>query len=170
MNSVRNKHRRRSLFGSIALSLLVIGGLVLGSAPAQADTVDSTLSIPVSTSFTASNGTRFTVSGNVVVRCSAVTGEADVPPFVIITFDASGLTVTSGSGASRKTYDTRGFQVIKTRPLVATDVITVAVPNLETGAPLTAADRYNATFTLNFNAAGQITSGTVTAAPATATE
>ncbi|HJQ70442.1 MAG TPA: hypothetical protein VKA70_15800 [Blastocatellia bacterium] len=170
MNSVRNKYRRRSLFGSFALSLLVIAGLVLGSAPAQADAVESTLTIPVSGNFTSSNGTRFTVSGNVVVKCSAVVGEAGVEPFVIITFDATGLTVSSGSGANLKTYDTRGFQVIKTRPLVATDVITVAVPSIETGGALTAADRYNATFTLNFNAAGQITSGTVTAAAATATQ
>lgn len=167
MNTVRNMKRRRWFFGSIALSLLVIGGLVLGGAPTQAATVDSTLSIPVSTTFTASNGTRFTVSGNVVVKCSAVMDVTDEPPFVILTFDASGLNLTSGSGANKKTYDTRGFQVIKIRPLKATDVITVPVPNLETGAPLTAADRYNATFTLNFNAAGQITSGTVTAALAT---
>ena len=159
--------RMRAIFSAIALSLLVIGGLVLGGAPVQAETVDSTLTIPVSGNFTASTGTKFTFSGNVVVRCSAITDVADEPPFVIITLDATGLNLTSGSGANTKTYDTRGFQVIKTRPLVATDVITVPVPILETGAPVTAADRYNATFTLNFNAAGQITSGTVTAAPAT---
>jgi hypothetical protein len=160
--------RRRSLFGSIALSLLVIGGLVLGGAPAQAATVDSTLSIPVSTTFTASDGTRFTVSGTVVVKCSAVMDATDVPPFVILTFDASGVNVTSGSGANKKTYDTRGFQVIKTRPLQATDVLTIPIPNVQTGAALTTADRYDATFTLNFNAAGQLTSGTVTASPAAA--
>ena len=99
MNTMQDMKRRRSLFVSIALSLLVIGGLVLGSAPAQAATVDSTLSIPVSTTFTAADGTKFTVAGNVVVNCSAVTDATDVPPFVILTFDASGLTVTSGTGA-----------------------------------------------------------------------
>ena len=170
MNSERNKYRRRSLLSSIALSLLVIGGLVLGSAPVQAEAVESTLTIPVSGNFTASNGTKFTFSGNVVVRCSATVGETDVPPFVIITLDATAVSLTSGAGANKKTYDTRGFQVIKTRPLVATDVITVPVPILETGAPVTAADRYDATFTLNFNAAGQITSGTVTASAAAATQ
>jgi hypothetical protein len=168
MNTMKDMKRRRSLFGSIALSLLVIVGLMLGSAPAQAATVDSSLSIPVSTIFTAADGTKFTVSGNVVINCSAVTDATDVPPFVILTFDASGLTVTSGTGTKKKTYDTRGFQVIKTRPLQATDVITITVPNVQTGAALTTADRYNATFTLNFNAAGQITSGTVTASPAAA--
>ena len=168
MNTMKDMKRRRSLFVSIALSLLVIGGLVLGSAPAQAATVDSSLTILVSTTFTASDGTKFTVTGNVVVNCSAVMDATDVPPFVILTFDASGLAVTSGTGAKKKTYDTRGFQVIKTRPLQATDVITIPVPNVQTGAALTTADRYNATFTLNFNAAGQLTSGTVTASPAAA--
>jgi hypothetical protein len=160
--------RRRSLFGSIALSLLVIGGLVLGGAPAQAATVDSTLSIPVSTTFTASDGTRFTVSGNVVVKSSAVTDVTDVPPFVILTFDASGVKVTSGSGANKKTYDTRGFQVVKIRPLQATDVLVIPIPNVEISAPLTSADRYDATFTLNFNTAGQLTSGTVSASASAA--
>lgn len=171
MNSERNMHRRRSLLGSIALSLLVIGGLVLGGTPAQAATVDSTLSIPVSATFTAPDGTKYTVSGNVVVNCSAVMDDPDVAPFVILTFDASGLTVTSGSGRNKKTYDTRGFQVIRTRPFKTTDVIKVPIPSLETGADITRADRYEATFTLNFNTAGQLTSGTVSAATvATAAE
>lgn len=164
MNSERKMNRRRSLLGSLALSLLVIGGLVLGGTPVQAAAVDSTLTIPISTTFTSSNGTKFTVSGNVVVKSSAVLDEPDVPPFTKLTFDGSGLTLTSGSGSRQKTYDTRGFQVIRIRTLRATDVITVPVPYIETGGALTTADRYEATFTLNFSTGGQLTSATVSAA------
>ena len=166
MNTVQDLKRRRSLFGSLALSLLVIGGLVLGGAPAQAATVDSTLDIVVSGSFTAADGTRFNVSGKVTVRASAVTDAPDVPPIVILTFDATGVKATSGTGGNKKTYDTRGFQVIKTRPLQATDVLTIPIPNVQTGADLTTATTYNATFTLNFNTAGQLTSGTISVSPA----
>ena len=169
MNTVQDMKRRRSLFGSIALSLLVIGGLVLGSTPAQAATVDSTPSLVVSGTYTAANGTKYNVSGKVIVKCSAVMDATDTPPFVILTFDATEVKVTSGSGASKKTYDTRGFQVIKTRPLKATDVIKIPTPLVEVGADLTKADRYESTFTLNFNTGGQLTSGTVSVSAVTTT-
>jgi hypothetical protein len=165
MNSVRKMKRRRSSLGSIALSLLVIGGLVLGVAPTQAATVDSTLTISVSGSFTAADGKKYTVSGSVLISSSAVMDDPDVPPFVMLTFDSSNVKLTSGAGASRKTYDSRGYQVTRTRPLKATDVIQMPIPTILTDAPLTSADRYEATFTLNFNTAGQLTSGTVRAAP-----
>ena len=168
MNTVQDMKRRRSLFGSIALTLLVIGGLVLGGAPAQAATVDSTLLINVSGNFTAADGTKFNVSGKVLIKCSAVMDATDVPPFVILTFDATDLKVASGTGQNKKTYDARGFQVIKTRPLQATDVLKIPIPNVETGADLTTATRYDATFTLNFNTAGQLTSGTISVSAAAA--
>ena len=165
MNTDRNMKSRRSLFGSIALSLIigVVGGMVWGITPAQAATVDSTLTLPVSGTVTATDGTRINFSGTVVITSSAVTDAPDTPPFTMLTFDSSNITGTSGSGANKKTYNTGGYQVTKIRDLKPTDVISMTVPVNLAGASVTLAKEWLATFTLNFNATGQITSGSVTA-------
>src|SRR5215212_528625 len=108
MNTDRNMKSKKTLFGSIALSLIVgvVGVMVWGGIYAQAASVDSTLSLPVSGTVTATDGTKITFSGTVVVRSSAVTDAPDTPPFTILTFDTSNVTGTSGSGASKKTYNT----------------------------------------------------------------
>lgn len=165
MNSERNMKRRRSLSGTIALSLLVwvIGGLMWGGTPAQAATVDSSLTIPVSGTVTAADGTKITFSGNVIVNSSAVTDVVGIPPFEVLTFDFSNVTGTSGSGANKKTYDTRGYQVIKIRELQATDVIVLTSPFDQTSAALTSANPSQVSATLNFNVAtGVLTSGSIT--------
>jgi len=165
MNTDRNMKSKRTLFGSIALSLIVgvVGVMVWGGIHAQAATVDSTLSIPVSGTVTATDGTKITFSGTVVINSSAVTDAPDTPPFTILTFDTSNITGTSGKGASLKTYNTAGYQVVKVRSLKPTDVISMTVPVNLAGASVTLAKEWLATFTLNFNATGQITSGSVTA-------
>ena len=166
MNTDRNMKSKRTLFGSIALSLIVgvVGVMVWGGTHVQAATVDSTLSIPVSGTVTATDGTRITFSGTVVISSSAVTDAPDTPPFTILTFDSSNVIGTSGSGANKKTYNTNGYQVTKIRDLKPTDVIAMTVPVNLAGASVTLAKEWLATFTLNFNTAtGQITSGNVTA-------
>jgi hypothetical protein len=162
---------RRSLFGSIALSLIVgvIGGMVWGITPAQAATVDSTLTLPVSGTVTTTDGTNINFSGTVLIKSSAVTDAPDTPPFTILTFDTSNVTGTSGKGASMKTYDTGGYQVVKIRDLKPTDVISMTVPVDLAGASVTLAKEWLATFTVNFNATGQLTSGSVTATANTTT-
>ena len=163
MNTDRNMKSKRTLFGSIALSLIV-GVMVWGGIHAQAATVDSTLTIPVSGTVTATDGTKISFSGTVVITSSAVTDAPDIPPFTILTFDSSNVTGTSGSGANKKTYNTSGYQVTKIRDLKPTDVISMTVPVNLAGASVTLAKEWLATFTLNFNiATGQITSGSVTA-------
>ena len=151
----------------MSLLVVVIGVLAWGGTQAQAATVDSTLSIPVSGTVTAADGTRITFSGNVVVSSSAVMDVAGIPPFTMLTFDCSGVTATSGSGANKKTYDTRGYQVTKIREIVATDVITMTAPLDQTGASPLLASTWQVTATLNFNTAtGQLTSGTLAATAA----
>src|ERR1044072_424660 len=110
MNTERNMKRRRSLFGSIGLSLVawIIGGLMWGGMAAQAATTDSSLSIPVSGSAVATDGTKITFSGSVAVTSSAVTDVVGIPPFVIVTFDCSNVIATSGAGGQQVTYETRG--------------------------------------------------------------
>ncbi|HEX8090144.1 MAG TPA: hypothetical protein VF762_14890 [Blastocatellia bacterium] len=171
MNTDRNMRSRRSLFGSIALSLIVgvIGGMVWGITPAQAATVDSTLTLPVSGTVTTTDGTNINFSGTVLIKSSAVTDAPDTPPFTILTFDTSNVTGTSGKGASMKTYDTGGYQVVKIRDLKPTDVISMTVPVDLAGASVTLAKEWLATFTVNFNATGQLTSGSVTATANTTT-
>lgn len=172
MSTERSMNRRRSLFGSIALSLLVgvMGVLAWGGNSAQAATVDSTLSIPVSGSTMAADGTKITFSGNVIVTSSAVMDVVGIPPFTMLKFDCSNVVATSGAGANKVTYDTRGYQVTKIRELVATDVITMTAPIDQTGASPLLAKTWEVTATLNFNTTtGQLTSGTLTATSNTAT-
>jgi hypothetical protein len=171
MNTDRKMKSKRSLFGSIALSLIVgvVGVMVWGGMHAQAATVDSTLSIPVSGTVTATDGTKISFSGTVVINSSAVTDAPNTPPFTILTFDTSNITGQSGKGASLKTYDTAGYQVVKIRDLKPTDVISMTVPVNLAGASVTLAKEWLATFTLNFSATGQLTSGSVTATANTTT-
>lgn len=192
MNTERNMKRKGSLFTSIALSLLVSvsGVLIWGGTLAQAaiqtqasgaaqsntasqseattasKTVDSTLSIPVSGTVTAADGARITFSGNVTVSSSAVTDVVGIPPFVMLTFDCSGVAAISGTTGSQKMYDTSGFQVIKIRSLQPSDTIVITVPINQTGAGVTLANAWQVTANLSFNTTGQITSGTLSAATA----
>lgn len=191
MNTERNMKRKGSLFTSIALSLLasVSGGLIWGGTLAQAaiqaqtggsaqsstapqaeattasKTVDSTLSIPVSGTVTAVDGSRITFSGNVTINSSAVTDVVGIPPFVMLTFDCSGVAATSGTPGAQKMYDTTGFQVIKIRSLQPSDAVVITVPINQTGAGVTLASAWQVTANLSFNTTtGQITSGTLSAA------
>jgi hypothetical protein len=165
MHTDRNMKSKRSLFGSIALSLIVgvVGVMVWGGMRAQAATVDSALTLPVSGAVTTTDGTKINFSGTVVIKSSAVTDAPDALPFTILTFDTSNITGTSGSGANKKTYNTGGYQVTKIRDLKPSDVISMTVPVDLAGSSVTLAREWLATFTLNFDATGQITSGTVTA-------
>ncbi|HEX8184774.1 MAG TPA: hypothetical protein VF747_08485 [Blastocatellia bacterium] len=165
MKTQRNMKATRSLFRTVALSALVwiIGGLVWNGIPVQAASIDSTISIPVSGTVTQADGTKITFGGSVTVRSSAVTDVAGIPPFVMLTFDCSTVTATSGSGANKKTYDTKGYQVTKIRDLQASDVIVMTAPVLQTGSGVLTANPVQVTATLNFNVTtGVLTSGTLT--------
>src|SRR4051812_25736564 len=99
MNTNRNMKSKRTLFSSIALSLIVgvVGVIVWGGAHVQAASVDSTLSIPVSGTVTTTDGTKITFSGTVVISSSSVSDAPDTPPFTILAFDSSNIIGTSGS-------------------------------------------------------------------------
>jgi hypothetical protein len=175
MSTERNMQRRRSLFGPMALALLVwvIGGLMWGGSPAQAQTAtapapapasattDSTLSIPVSGTMTTATGTKVNYSGFVVVNSSAVTNVVGIPPFVMLNFDFSNVNATSGAGANTVTYNTSTFQVNKIRLLQPTDTIVMTAPVNQKGASVTSATASQATVTLSFDSAGNLTSGTI---------
>jgi hypothetical protein len=195
MNTERNMKRKGSLFGSIALSLLVSvsGGLFWSGTSVQADTraksggstqsgtttqatataanatVDSTLSIPVSGTVMAADGTRITFGGQVVISSSAVMDVVGIPPFTMLTIDCSGVTGTSGTGANQKSYNTGGFEVIKIRELHPTDAIDLTAPINQIGNTPALARAWQVTATLNFNTTtGQLSSGSLSAVAAPA--
>lgn len=170
MKTQRNLPKRRSSLSPIALSLVVwiTGALVSGSMPAraasQATRVDSSIQINVSGAVTTSSGNGVTVSGYVIVKCSAVPNTAGVLTTVVLTFDFSNVTATVVVGGSQVTYDTKGFQCTKIRPLKPSDVIQIAVPYSPSGSgPTTQTNTLLATTTLTFNVStGVLLSGTIT--------
>ena len=181
MNAQRNAKARRPI--ALSVVVWVIGALVLIGMPVEAagpvrtstttqaavtpaptSTIDSSLSIPVSGTVVAADGTRIAVGGFVIVNSSAVTDVVGIPPFVMLTFDCSNVTATSGTGANKKTYDTKGFQVTKIRDLQPTDVIVVTTPALQTGASVLTASSWQVTVTLNFDTVTKkLTSGSIAA-------
>ena len=178
MSTQRNIRTRRPSSNTIALSLLVwiVGALVCSGMPvraaasaqtaagSQATRVDSSIQINVSGAVTAPNGTAVTVSGYVSIKCSAVPDITGVLASVSLTFDFSNVSATTGTGASKVTYDTKGFQCTKNRPLKASDVIQITVPYSQSGSGATAqTNTLLATATLTFNVTtGVLASGTIT--------
>ncbi|HXG94966.1 MAG TPA: hypothetical protein VNN73_21685 [Blastocatellia bacterium] len=173
MKTQQNEKTRRWLSNCIAVSLLVwaIGALVWSGMPVQAQTtaptqatrVDSSITIPVSGTVIAPDGTKVTVSGFVVVNCSAVPDETGALKNVVLLFDCSNVTATSGTGAKKVMYDTKGFDCTKNRLLQPTDVIGFVAPYSPTTSTSLSANTMTLTVTLNFNVStGQLSSGSIT--------
>jgi len=176
MNTRQSMKPGRSL-SPIALSVLVwaIAALVSSGVPVRAATsgqtatgsqatrVDSSILINVSGVVVAPDGTRITVSGSVTVKCSAVPDISGALTSVVLTFDFSNVTATSGSGANAVTYDTKGFRCTKIRPLKVSDVIPIVCPYSPSGGAASSAKTLLVTANLNFNVStGQLVSGSIT--------
>lgn len=169
MKILRNMKTRRWLFSPIVLFVWIIGGLlwsgmpVRAAAPVQAASVDSSLLINVSGTVTAPDGTKITVSGYVTVNSTAVPDITGALTSVVITFDCSNVTGTSGVGAKQVTYDTKAYRCTKIRPLQATDTISVVSPYFAGGSGVLSANSWMVTATLNFSVStGQLASGSIT--------
>ncbi|HJZ67051.1 MAG TPA: hypothetical protein VKF81_02815 [Blastocatellia bacterium] len=161
----------------IALSVLVwtIAALMCSGVPvsaatsaqtatgSQATRVDSSILINVSGVVVAPDGTRITVSGSVTVKCSAVPDISGALTSVVLAFDFSNVTATTGSGANQVTYDTKGFRCTKIRPLKVSDVIAIVCPYSPSGGAASQAKTLLVTASLNFNVStGQLVSGSIT--------
>jgi hypothetical protein len=119
--------------------------------------------INVSGVVVAPDGTRITVSGPVTVKCSAVPDISGALTSVVLNFDFSNVTATTGSGANQVTYDTKGFRCTKIRPLKVSDVIGIVCPYAASGSGTSSAGTFLVTATLNFNVTtGQLVSGSIT--------
>ena len=167
MNTQLNiKTRRR--FSPIFVTLLVgfVAMLVSGGPSVQAQTpatVDS--SITIKTNGTVTEGiTTVKLSGNVIIKCRRVTDTSTptITPVVLLDFDFSQLTGTTGSGKTLVTYVTGDNHAQEIRPLQASDTIVVTVPYFDSTKDMLSANTFMATATLNFDiSTGTLTSGTI---------
>lgn len=169
MNTKVNVEARLRLIGRIFVTLLfgVVVVLVLSGPSVQAqtttDTVDS--SITISTNGTISNPSgAIKVSGKVTIKCRRVIDNtsATAAPLVMLDFDFSQLTGTTGSGKNLKTYVTGDNHATELRPFQASDTIVVTVPYFESTKDALSASSFMVTANLNFDiATGKLTSGSL---------
>ena len=127
--------------------------------------VDSTVTIAAKGSVSDPSGS-IPVTGNVPILCRRVvdTTSATSPSLVLLDFDLSALTGTTGSTkATMKTYITGGNHAEEIRPLQTADSVIFSVPYYDsTQGPLTAKTML-VTANLNFDVnTGKITGGTIT--------
>ena len=170
MNTQVNIKARRLLFSPTFVTLLiaVIGMLVLGGPSVQAQTaaaaVDSSITI-VTNGVVSDPGGAITVKGSVTIKCRQVidTTTTTAAPLVMLDFDFSQLTGTTGSGKKLVTYVTGGNHATELRPFQASDTIVVTIPYFDSTKDALSASSFLATATLNFDiATRKLTSGSLT--------
>jgi hypothetical protein len=130
---------------------------------APAGTVDSSITLQAKGTVSDPNGA-ITVNGSVVVNCRRVvdTTSAITPTLVLLDFDFSQVTGTSGSLKTLKTYVTGGNHASEIRPLQASDTIIVTIPYFENTKDALSAKSMLVTATLNFDiGTGKLTSGSL---------
>jgi hypothetical protein len=171
MNTQLNiKTQRR--FSPIIVTLLIgfVAVLVSGGPSVQAQTtttaatVDSSITIKTNGTVSDPSGS-IKLSGNVIIKCRRVIDPTSTTtaPLVLLDFDFSQLTGTTGSGKTLTTYVTGDNHATSVRPLQASDTIVVTVPYFDSTKDILSANSFLATATLNFDiSAGTLTSGTLT--------
>jgi hypothetical protein len=108
-----------------------------------------------------------TFSGSVIINCRRVldtttTTTAAASPVVLLDFDFSKLTGTSGSLKTQKTYVTGGNHASELRPFQASDTIIVTSPYFDSTKDGLSARTMLVTATLNFDTTtGKLTSGSI---------
>jgi hypothetical protein len=174
------KLKTRQLLSSLTLLIGVVVVLALSGPSTQAQTstgttdttattvpagvVDSSVTLPAKGTITDPNGA-ISVSGSVIVNCRRVvdTTSATTPTLVLLDFDFSQLTGTSGSTKTTlKTYVTGGNHASEIRPLQAADTIIVTTPYYDNTKDGLSAKTMLITATLNFDVGtGTVTSGSI---------
>jgi len=176
MNTQVTIKARRSFFSPTFVTLLmgVFVVLVLGGSSIQAQTtttttdtapVESSLTIAAKGSFSDSSGGTVNVTGNVIIAAKKVvdTTSTTNPAIVMLDFDFSQLTGTTGSKATLKTYVTGENHATEIRPLLASDTIIVSVPYYESTKDILSARTMLVTAALKFDTtSGKLTAATLT--------
>ena len=172
MNTQLNFHGRRSLFSPTFVTLLIgiVVVLVLGGPSVQAQTttttdapVDSSITLTAKGTVSDPNGS-VSVTGNVIISARKVvdTTSTTTPAIVLLDFDFSQLTGTSGTKANAKTYVTGENHASEIRPLQDTDTIILSVPYFDTAKGALSAKTLLATTTLKFDlSTGKLVSGSI---------
>jgi len=171
MNKQVNIKARRLLFSPTFVMLLiaVVGMLVLGSPSVQAQTtgastVDSSITVKTNGTVSDPSGA-IKISGNVIIKCRRVIDNTTttLAPLVLLDFDFSQLTGTTGSGKTLVTYVTGDNHATELRPLQASDTIVVTVPYFDSTKDVLSASSFLATAALSFDiSTGTLTGGTLT--------
>lgn len=175
MNTQLNTETRLRLFSPHFVTLLIgvvmgLAMLVVGSPAVHAQTtttaadpVDSSITLTTKGTVSDPNG-NVTVSGSVVINCRRVVDNtaAAAAPLVLLDFDFSKLSGTSGTVKTLKTYTTGDNHASEIRPLQASDTIIVTSPYYDTAKGELSARSMLITATLNFDVAtGKLTSGSI---------
>jgi hypothetical protein len=182
MNTQLNIKTRLLRFGPTFVTLLigVVMVLVLGGPSVQAQTtattdstatatvtpdgtVDSSIIVPIKGSVSDPNGF-ITVQGNVTIKARRVvdTTSTTTPTLVLLDFDFSQVTGTSGKSTTLKTYVTGGNHADEIRPFQTSDTIIVTAPYYDNTKDALSAKTMLVTATLNFDAGtGKLTSGSL---------
>ena len=165
-----NTHvNRRLLFSPTFVTLLIVsvGILVLGGsvqAQSTAAVVDSSITI-VTNGTVVDTGTTVNVNGSVTITCRRVidTTTPTAVPLVMLDFDFSQLTGTTGTGKNVKTFVTGGNHATELRPLQASDTIVVTIPYFDSTKDALSSSSFMATANLSFDiSTGKLTSGSLT--------
>jgi hypothetical protein len=150
----------------VVLAMLAWGGL---SVQAQTTTtaadapVDSSITLVVKGSVTDPNGT-VTVNGQATISARRVIDTTSVanPSIVLLDFDFSQITGTSGSKTTLKTYVTGENHATELRPLQASDTVIVPTPYYDSTKDALSARTMLVSVTLNFDVGtGKLTSGSI---------
>ena len=155
----------------MTLVLGIVAVLALGGSSVQAQTTTTTTAAdaPVESSITlVAKGTLTDASGNVTVQGNLPvfvkrvvdTTSVSSPSIVLVDFDFSQLTGTTGSGKTLKTYVTGENHASEIRPLQASDTVIMPVPYYDSSKGPLSARTMLVSVTLNFDvASGKVTSG-----------
>lgn len=191
MNTKLEMNTRRRAFSANVVTLLlgVVVVLLLGGSSVQAQTTSTTTtttdaastSPPKSAENTAvavdssivvkTNGVvndpsgSVKISGDVTIKARKVmdTAQTTLVPIVLLDFDFSQLTGTTGSGKTLRTFVTGGNHASSLRPFQASDTIVVTVPYFDSTTDGLSASSFLVTAALNFNTStGALVSGTLT--------
>jgi hypothetical protein len=150
----------------VVLAMLAFGGLsVQAQTTTAADApVDSSITLVVKGSVTDPNGT-VNVQGqaNVAARRVVDTTSVANPSIVLLDFDFSQITGTSGSTkATLKNYVTGENHATELRPLQASDTVIVPVPYYDSTKDALSARTMLVSVTLNFDVGtGKLTGGSI---------
>jgi hypothetical protein len=153
------------------VAVLAFGGLSVQAQTTATDTttasdvpVDSSITLVAKGTLTDASG-NITVQGNVNITARRVVDTTSVtsPSIVLLDFDFSQLTGTTGSGKTLKTYITGDNHATEIRPLQASDTVIVPTPYYDSAKGPLLARTMLVSANLTYDvASGKLTGGSIT--------